>query len=106
MTQADAKVAGGRRLKAVRLAAGYKTQQEFANLLEVSITTYNNWETGLRRPPNRILAEVKRLTGATADYLLFGDASSLPVGLYQKLVKSLPDHGSESGSDGAPLSVA
>ena len=76
----------GQRLKGVRLAAGYGKQKELADALGVAAGTYSKWELGDRRPPNHILARIKELTSATADYLFLGDLFGLPVHLYRKVV--------------------
>ena len=86
MTSYDEKVAAGARLKRVRLAAGYATQRDFAEALDVGLTTYSKWELGQRRPPNHILAKISNLTGATTDYLFLGKVDGLPVHLYRKVV--------------------
>ncbi len=70
--------AAGHRLKRVRLAAGYGKQKELTDALGVAAGTYSKWELGDRRPPNHILARIKGLTGATADYLFLGDLPACP----------------------------
>lgn len=56
-------------LKALREAKGM-TQQDVANLLRVSRSTYAKWEIGKREPDNSILLDVADLFQVTTDYLL------------------------------------
>ena len=75
----------GRRLKAVRIAAGYSSAREIAQDLGVKENRYTNWERGLRLVEPEVMAKVKRLTGATADYIYYGDSSGLSKILAKKL---------------------
>jgi len=39
------------------------------------------YEKGRSTPPTEVLAKIKQLTGATADFILFGDTSGMPFEL-------------------------
>ena len=75
----------GLRLKAVRVAAGHKTAREFAGRLGVEENTYTSWERGERLIDPEALTTVKELTGATSDYIYYGDHAGLPVRLAREL---------------------
>jgi DNA-binding XRE family transcriptional regulator len=56
------------RLKAARIAAGYATQQEFANVLGVPIERYKKWESGRTPMPHQYIPAACELTGQDANY--------------------------------------
>jgi transcriptional regulator with XRE-family HTH domain len=72
------------RLAKVRMARGL-TQVSMATALQISNQRWNSYEIGRTHPPAAILALVWRFTGATSDYILFGNESGLPWELLQKL---------------------
>jgi transcriptional regulator with XRE-family HTH domain len=88
-TDRELQAAFASRLRDARLRRGFKVQAEFARLLGVSETRYNNWERGQSLPSS--IAPFKRmceLLGATADYLLFGHIDGLSRQAYADLVHS------------------
>ena len=56
------------RLRALREKANYK-QQEFAKKLNISKSTYNNYEKGIRTPGPEIITRIAELLDTTVDYL-------------------------------------
>lgn len=75
----------GRRLRAVRLAAGYETAREFAAEIGVEEKTYSTYERGTRKAPFAVIRKAAGRLQITSDYLLWGDASGLPVRIYERL---------------------
>lgn len=73
-----------RRIKALRKLRGMN-QAAFAAFLGVPAQRLNNIETG-RQPLSRDLAgKIRAKTGATTDWLWFGDARGLPHQLAREL---------------------
>lgn len=58
------------KLKQLREAAGYKTQQAFAEAFGVAQSTVANWERGRREPNQETLIRLARFLGTTVDALL------------------------------------
>ncbi len=75
-----------RRLQSVREASSYATRRAFAEALGVAEGAYGKYERGESYPHPETLGRIRQLTGATADYLYFGDVSGLPLALY-RLIK-------------------
>lgn len=75
----------GQRLRVTREARGFSTLREFAAAIDVDERTAGGWERGARYPPPVYLLKIKNLTGVTADYLLFGDSSGMPVDLHLEI---------------------
>ena len=63
-------------LRAARVNAGY-SQQEAADLLEVSNKTLGNWENGITFPPADKIIAICNLYGVSYDNLNFLPAGSL-----------------------------
>lgn len=59
-----------------------------ARLIDESPQRWGNYERGERVPPPAILAKFWRLTGATSDFILFGQTYGLPLDLAQSLEKA------------------
>lgn len=75
------------RLRAIRVARGFKTQVAFADRLEVQQKRVSAWENGHSTPDSlELLQRVCDLLGVTADFLLFGDARTLSPESYKALV--------------------
>lgn len=81
------KSAIGARMVAVRTLRGFPTSRALAERLGISPQRLNNYEIGNTTPPPDILAKLSRLTGATADYILFGRIDGLPYDLAQQLME-------------------
>ena len=78
----------GRRLAAVRAAAGF-SQIEFARRLGLpTAANLSNWENGWSMLAPHYIPQILALTGATSDYLYLGDTIQLPRSLYEKLFPS------------------
>lgn len=58
------------RLRELREAAGYKSQQMFADAFGVAQSTVGNWEAGKREPNYEITMRLARFFGVSIDYLL------------------------------------
>ena len=76
------------RLKELREAAGYKSQQALADALGTSQSTVGNWESGRRNPKHATAIQLAHFFGVSVDYLL---------GLEEK--KELPAQGEELSID-------
>ena len=50
------------RIGSARREAGYRTAQDFAEDLEVSVWTVRSWESGKSQPRYDVLREISRLT--------------------------------------------
>ena len=61
-----------KRLKELRNSLN-KTQEEMAELLEISIQTYKNMESGKGNISNATLRKMKEKINFSTDYLLFGE---------------------------------
>ena len=77
----------GRRLKAVRLATGYRTIRAFAQEVDVHEDTLGMWELGKRMPPPHELHKILKRTRVTSDFLYYGDKAGVPLDLYNKIAK-------------------
>lgn len=58
------------RLRELREAAGYKTQQAFADAFGVAQSTIGNWEAGKREPNYETTMRLARFFGVSVDDLL------------------------------------
>jgi transcriptional regulator with XRE-family HTH domain len=58
-----------KRIKEIRLEAGF-TQQQTANALKISRTTYANYEQGLADLNTNTLSELCKIWNVSADYIL------------------------------------
>lgn len=58
------------RLKELREAAGYKSQQSLADALGISQSTVGNWESGRRSPKRTTAIQLAKFFGVSVDYLL------------------------------------
>jgi transcriptional regulator with XRE-family HTH domain len=75
----------GRRLRAVRLAAGYETARQFAQAIGIEENTLTSWERGERLIEPENLADIRDLAGVTSDYIYYNDPSALPSNLAKAL---------------------
>lgn len=78
----------GTRMQHFREALGHATRASFARFIDVDQNAYSAWERGERFPEVANLLKLKEVTGVTSDYLLFGDASGLPMDLRRVLFSS------------------
>ena len=81
----DMKMQFGRRLAFVRQASGYSTARAFAEALGIDEDAYGYYERGRSYPNAMTLGRIKRLTGATIDFLYLGDDDGLPARLFKQL---------------------
>ena len=58
------------RLKELRLAHGYKSQQALADAIFVNQTAVSQWERGVTMPSNQMLLRLSKLFGKSIDYIL------------------------------------
>jgi transcriptional regulator with XRE-family HTH domain len=75
------------RLRQVREACGFATARAFARTLGIEEAAYRRYERGESYPHPETLGRIRQLTGATIDYLYFGEAAGLPVGLFRKIIE-------------------
>lgn len=73
------------RLKLLREVCGYGSQQTFADALGIEKGTLGQYERGRSYPKPDVLGRIRQLTGATIDWLYLGDASGLPMSLYERI---------------------
>lgn len=85
----------GKRLVAVREARGY-LQGFLVQLLGTSQQRWSNYENGNRVLPHDLLFQFCRVTGATTDFILFGDLAAMPMDLLQ----AMRDRGFDLGGTG------
>ena len=57
-------------LRKIRKENGYASMVEFCDEIEISIGTYQNYESGKRLPTAEILLKLANFYGVTTDYLL------------------------------------
>lgn len=62
----------GKRIRAARIANGFDTAVEFAELLGVDEQRYRRYELGTAMPPPDIFKTICEMTDRTADFFLFG----------------------------------
>jgi ribonucleoside-diphosphate reductase alpha chain len=67
------------RFKWARIKAGYQTQKEAAEFLNVGLTRLNNWETGERNISASTAEEIAPKLGITPSWLLFGTETAPEV---------------------------
>lgn len=77
----------GQRLSALRRAMEFDTIRAFAKALDVNEDRYDKWEKGKALIPPEVVLSLKVKFGVTADWLYFGEESSLPRRLHQDLEK-------------------
>ncbi|MCM1233981.1 MAG: helix-turn-helix domain-containing protein [Ruminococcus flavefaciens] len=58
------------RLKELRLAHGYKSQKDLAEVLFVNQTAVSQWERGVTTPSSQMLLKLSDMYGVSVDYLL------------------------------------
>ncbi len=75
MERTIAKWETGKRLRKLREALEY-TQEEMAELLEISVTLYKKMENGNYNISIRTMRRLKKVTGVSIDHLMFGDRKS------------------------------
>lgn len=75
----------GARLRLLREVCGYPSQQTFADALGIEKGTLGQYEAGRSYPKPDVLGRIRQLTGATVDWLYFGDVGGLSVQLSQAL---------------------
>lgn len=92
----------GDRLVQIRKEHGFSTRAEFAESLNIPVTTLRNYETGVREPGHKFIREISRRFNISADYLLglsddkdilrsfrLNDKEAAMIGRY----RDLDDHG-------------
>jgi len=73
------------RLIAVRESLGFKNQDDFAEKLDLTKSTYNPFETGKRSLSMQAARRIRERFGVSVDYLLFGDIGQPKEALAQEL---------------------
>lgn len=81
------------RLKRLRLACGYESQKAFSDALGIEEGAYGQYERGRSYPKPEIMGRIRQLTGATSDWLYFGDDGALPVSLYRQIAEVVSQGG-------------
>lgn len=72
------------RLIALRKAKGWSSTF-LANAVGATPQRWYTYENGRSVPPAPTLAKIRQLTGASADFILFGDTRNMPYELIQQL---------------------
>jgi len=90
-------IEAGRRLKAARLALGYKTQEPFARHLNVGLKAYNSWENGERMPNIAAIVRLHSLFGVGPDWIFVGSLAAIPYSLAQDLTAAAAEAGATVG---------
>jgi transcriptional regulator with XRE-family HTH domain len=86
----------GKRLALLRTALGYTTATAMAGKYGVEQRRYANWENGTTLLPAEYAVQLCQWTGATLDYIYFGDESGLPLRLVAALVEAAQVLGSQA----------
>jgi transcriptional regulator with XRE-family HTH domain len=60
-------------------------QREFADFLEIGWTAYNNYETGVSRISLDAARRVLLKTGASLDWIYYGNPAAMPQSLLNQL---------------------
>jgi len=83
-TQAQDRIGGpdlmAERISAARRQAGYRTAQDFAEDLQVSVWTVRSWESGKSQPRYDVLREISRLTRRPIAWFLGENAAQQVLG--------------------------
>ncbi|MEM9575121.1 MAG: helix-turn-helix transcriptional regulator [Pseudomonadota bacterium] len=82
-------VASAVRLKAARLAAGFKVQKQFAEACGESATNYNNMEKGNVLPNRTVMQFLYRGYRIDFNFLVNGLFSQLPQDVQERLFEHL-----------------
>jgi DNA-binding XRE family transcriptional regulator len=75
----------GKRLALLRAVLGIENQAEMAKRLKIDPKRYHVWEAGKGLIPVHQAIELRRLTGATLDYIYLGEMGALSTKLSQQL---------------------
>jgi transcriptional regulator with XRE-family HTH domain len=67
----------GARLRALRIALGYKRARAFCEVVEISEQAWNNYENGRRAPTAKDGVKIAKTTGVTLDWIYCGDSQGL-----------------------------
>lgn len=78
------------RLKELRLAHGYKSQKDLADVLFVNQTAVSQWERGVTMPSGPMLIKLSNMFGVSTDYLL---------GRTDQMGKTTPEAGNAISED-------
>lgn len=73
----------GSRIKELRISKNI-TQREMANKLNLSYSTYSNYENNYREPKFETIEKVAEILGVTVDYLIGSDSSEKLNNEYEK----------------------
>jgi len=82
------KEAVGNRLRAIRMARGWESGFT-AQLVGVLPQSWSNYEAGKAYPSFATIAKLWQLTGATSDFILFGNPAGMPHGLFTAVLPYL-----------------
>lgn len=66
-------------LKSLRKAKGYSTMLDFCSAIDISFSTYQNYESGKRVPTADILLKLADFYGVSVDYLLGRETEPKPL---------------------------
>jgi DNA-binding XRE family transcriptional regulator len=83
MTDSDEIISA--RLKALRIALGYKHQNAFASELGIEKNTYNPFENGKRTLTFEVACRIRRRFGIHVDWLFFGDMGQVSNDILLKI---------------------
>jgi hypothetical protein len=75
----------GERLALLRVVLGIDNQAEMARRLRIDPKRYHVWEAGKGLIPVPQAIELRRLTGATLDYIYLGEMGALSAKLSEQL---------------------
>lgn len=83
LSEEDLKSGFARRLKLLRKALGFRFAPAFAERAGINVDTYFKYEQGYRLPEagRPEWQMIRNASGATVDWLLYGDENSLPTSL-------------------------
>lgn len=89
VVQATPHAADGKRLRAARLALGYKVLEHYAKKAGINSSLYSMHETGSRLITLERARALKREFGLSLEFIFDGNANGLPDVLQNKIKEKL-----------------
>ncbi|MDE6021176.1 MAG: helix-turn-helix domain-containing protein, partial [Ruminococcus sp.] len=75
-------------LKSLRKSKGFTNMKDFCEAIDISVNTYQNYESGKRIPTADILIKLADFYGVTTDYLLGRPEAKLPESPIDEFAKA------------------
>jgi transcriptional regulator with XRE-family HTH domain len=75
----------GTRIRELRNALGYPSAADFCRAVGMTPQALSNWENGFKRIGHYEASKIRAVTGASLDYIFFGDEWLLPPLVRERL---------------------